>query len=154
MVMLETNAAELAARVGQFVEDLADLSGAGPDALDVMEQESARIFRTRADRTWPPLAASTREAKARTHPGSGPLEASGALRRSLTGRGPGSIRSTGADGASFGTQIAYAAYHHEGRGVPRRRVLPSPRDRAFSEQLVATYANEVERLSAGMVEGG
>lgn len=73
---------------------------------------------------WAPLAASTRERKARQHKPAQAMVDSGALRASLTRRGArGQILDLQRDEMRLGTRIFYARFHQRGKGVPERKVL-------------------------------
>jgi hypothetical protein len=54
------------------------------------------------------------------------LRDTGTLFNSLSMGGAGNVFQEDADGITVGTQIGYASYHQEGRGVPQRKILVPP----------------------------
>ena len=150
MVGIDSNIDAVSRRLRAFIGRLDNLEGAGDDVHEIIEQETDKVFRTEDGGRWPPLAPST---VARKAPGSRPLEASGVLRRSLGGRGPGSIKTARGNRVTFGTSLRYAAVHHGGSShVPQRRVLPDVRDRSFGRKVARAYEQELVDVSAGLVE--
>ena len=140
----------IARKLQGFIRRLGNLSGAGDDVHEIIEQETEKVFRTEDGGRWPPLAPST---VARKAPGSRPLEASGVLRHSLGGRGPGSIRTARGNRVTFGTSLRYARVHHGGSAhLPQRRLLPDVRDRSFGKKVARAYEQELVDVSAGLVE--
>lgn len=102
--------------------------------------------------TWPPLAASTLEAKARAGYPSSALVATGALQRSLTiKRGKGAVRSISKRQLRFGTKLYYGRFHDTGKGSPRRRVM-IPLDAQARRAMVKDVRDHMMGRPAGRAQ--
>lgn len=74
--------------------------------------------------SWPPLKAETVESKRRQGLDTRLMRASGALYKSLTAaRANAQVDERHKDSLVFGTNLPYAQYHDQGKGVPRRALM-------------------------------
>jgi phage gpG-like protein len=77
--------------------------------------------------------------KAKKFPGKGILEATGALRESLTSQGEGSVVSYGPNSVFIGSDVEYAEFHQTGTGRMPRRAPIAPSDREVAEWAVEVW---------------
>lgn len=146
--MLEVRGARKAA------VDLAELGERGSDIRRVSEKvrtiyrkSNERRFASRGLGSWPALADSTLERKARGGYPSQTLVRSGDLERSLTApRASDQIDRRDKTEFRFGTTLSYAAYHDSGTGGEKRRELVelTPAERAEVSRLISGYVARAE----------
>lgn len=128
----------------------ADLSGPHREAAEFLQRWVRRNFQSEGGLVggWAPLAASTRKARAGGADAGKPiLQGSGRLRRSF-------VPFSSAGGAGIGSALPYAARHHLGLGLPRRRLLPLADE--VRPDLGAIVRAQVEKIRAafGRAFGG
>lgn len=98
---------------------------------------------------WKPLEPETKRARRRAgKPGNEggvgrPLWATGNLRRSLIETGSESFLRIGRQTYVRGTRVPYAIYHQEGRGVPRRKIVPEPIPRGLQRRAARLIEQHV-----------
>lgn len=106
-----------------------DLRPVGAHVIGELAAGERRLFATPAG--WAPLAQSTKERKRRQRLDSRPMHATGLLAETLGAAAPGErgrLETTTRTQVIFGikrgrSDIFYGRFHHQGRGVPRRRVI-------------------------------
>lgn len=90
-----------------------------------------------------------RSAEPVTHP---IMQQTGGLRRSLTRRGaPGAVFSVSRDVVTYGSDLPHALAHQRGvprRGLPARRVVPSPEQ--FAEAVRSAERGDLVRFARGL----
>jgi phage gpG-like protein len=94
--------------------------------------------------SWDGLADSTKEYKARENQDPRVLRASNALYKSLTApRAREQIDARERDELRFGTEVPYAVFHDQGRGVPTRTLIDlTPQERRRIDVALEKYIAE------------
>lgn len=110
-------------RFGEKAQDASDAFEEIADQLRLIEREQFDSEGGFASAGWAPLAPSTILRKLSRGQPLTILEATGRLRRSLTGEhDPGHVEIVGPQQLVFGTQVPYAHFHQTGTSqMPRRR---------------------------------
>lgn len=125
----EQQVARMLSRVTEKINDLRPFldSAAGFLVATMGDQFSGEGSRTGG---WAPLSPRYAADKARRWGSKPILEASGAMKASLTGTGGRNIsRQIGGDTLEFGTSVPYARYHQTGTSrMPQRRILDLTED--------------------------
>ena len=130
--------------------DLAALGERGSDIRRVSEQvrsvyrkSNERRFASNGLGSWPALAPSTVERKARAGAVAPPMVRTGALERSLTApRASDQVDRRDKTEFRFGTTLSYAVYHDTGTGGEKKRELV---------ELTASEREQISRLISGYV---
>lgn len=147
------NERDVSVKLGEMGERARDARPAMRKVADILAtgvRESAETHGGHVSETWPPLAESTRERKARQGLPPEALRATGALLASLEGHTAQTIHRVNKQSAVVGTKVPYARYHQRGfsasfgkvgkRGVPRRKLVGIARtDRENALELIQNY---------------
>lgn len=110
----------------------------------IFRKAEEKRFASQGAGTWAALKDSTSDKKRRLHQDPRVLRATNALYKSLTApRATGQIDERTPDSMRYGTSVPYAAYHDQGKGVPKRRLIdlqPAERDEITKaiEDYIAT----------------
>lgn len=114
--------------------------------LEDMRRLENELFETEGHGEWPALSQTTLEEKAREGYPPKILQATEALKDSLTGNlsAMGHVERITEEEVVFGTTIPYAKYHQEGRGVPQR----APVD--LREENVRGWTKQIQQYILGV----
>jgi hypothetical protein len=133
----------------QAAVDLRELGDRGSDIRRVSEKvrrvyrdSNERRFATQGLGSWPSLADSTDDRKAREGADVRPMRRSGALYRALTSaRANDQIDVRERTEFRFGTTLPYAGYHDSGTGGEKRRELVelTPAERRQVDELIEAW---------------
>jgi len=129
---------QAAASVHAVGERGGDLRGAAAKVRTIVRQAQEQRFDSAGFGRWPALKQSTIENKARTNSDRRPLRKTGALYRSLTAaRARGQVDDRKRDSLAFGTNLPYARFHQQGKGVPQRELesFPTRIDRELTRAM-------------------
>lgn len=134
--------------------DLAELGERGSDIRRVSEKvrsiyrrSNARRFASSGLGSWPALADSTVERKAREGSSGPPMVRSGDLMRALTSpRAADQVDRRDRTEFRFGTTLPYAVYHDSGTGGEKKRELVelTANERAQVSRLISAYVARAE----------
>jgi len=139
-VRTEPDLQRLSGMLGEIQAAARNIRPALPAIVAVVKRQFAHQFESEGARSpsgrWQPLSPRYAAWKARRHPGAKILERTGALKRSLTSYGAGSIVTYGANSVFIGSSMPYGPYHQTGtRNMPRRAPI-EPTDRDVKEWVV------------------
>lgn len=115
-----------------------DLRGAAAKVRTVVRDAQQQRFDSGGFGSWPKLAQSTIDSKRRSGGDARLMRKTGALYKALTAaRAKGQIDDRRRSELAFGTDLAYARFHQEGRGVPARDLegFPSSVDRKLTDAM-------------------
>ncbi len=108
---------------------------------DFMKMEQENFDAQGKPEKFKALSRIYRAKKNKKYPGQGIMQASGDLKRSLTGRGPGHIfEMMGPTKAKMGTNIVYAHRHQVGYKMPQRKIIQ------LTEARKKSWANFIHRF--------
>ena len=110
----------------------------------IVSESTKRRFQSRGSGSWPPLAESTKERKARDGLDPRPMRATGALYASLTKPQPTTALP---DELHYGTDLPYSRFGHYGTvNEPTRRLVElRPSERRQVEEVLTYYISRGER---------
>jgi len=149
----QTGAEELRTMLGGLAVAVDDISPTFPEMERAFRSIEISQFQSEGasgqEGAWPALSEVYAAWKARHFPGKPILQRTGALMRSLVGRGPGSYVSTSPHSLTIGTSIPYAAFHQiEGLG---RRFRPMI---SLTDQQAAMFQAILQRYFLATIRRG
>ena len=144
-IVIDTLGVEAVSRdLLRWADRAVDVHDAMEDVLDLLRAAERDQFNSEGGSGsggWEKLADSTLKRKAALGQDERILRATGALFDAVTKKGDDAeIAIPRSDGLDFGTTLAYAQYHPQGRGVPKRPVVQLPEaDRRQAIRIVQRY---------------
>lgn len=131
----------------QLGERSSDIRRVSEKVRSIYRKSNERRFDTSGSGTWPPLAADTKERKARAGLDPRPMRATGALYRSLTSpRASDQVDRRDPTEFRFGTTLPYARFHDLGTGGEKKRELIelTPAEQHQIRKIVSAYIARAE----------
>jgi phage gpG-like protein len=140
---------QLRQALDELAKDVQDFRPVWEELEQIFYDIETKQFRSEGAHSgapWKDLSSDYGKWKELKYPGKPILERTGALRRSLTGRGPGGIREITKTSMTLGSNLPYADIHQRGgRRLPARPAINlSPADR---RRLVRKALKELAELA-------